>query len=113
MSSIAYIDEEDGKKRLMNNSKLYAKILAKFKSDTNLDNLLSSIADQDWEQAQAAIHAIKGVAANLSLPELFRQSLDVETQLKSKALKNESLENFKLCFSQTLVQVEEVIAANA
>ena len=113
MADIAYIDEEDGKKRLMNNAKLYAKILAKFKADTTLDELLSSIADQEWEKAQAEIHSIKGVAANLSLPELFKQSLDVETQIKGKSLKEESVENLKLCFSQTLIQVEEVIAANA
>ena len=110
MADVVYIDEEDGKKRLMNNGKLYAKILTKFTTDTNLGDLLATVDAQDWEKAQAAAHTIKGIAANLSLPELAKQSLDVETQLKGKALSPESMENLKACFAVTLVKVEEVIA---
>jgi HPt (histidine-containing phosphotransfer) domain-containing protein len=67
----------------------------------------------DWEKAQAAAHTIKGVAANLSLIELFNQSLDVETQVKGKSLKPESLETLKTCFTETVSAVEKVIAKNA
>ena len=113
MVDVVYIDEEDGKKRLMNNGKLYAKILTKFKTDTNLKKLFASIADQEWEQAQAEVHAIKGIAANLSLIELFKQSLEVETQIKGKALKQQSLDNLQKCFSETLIHADRVIANNA
>lgn len=113
MPDVIYINEEEGKKRVMNNGKLYAKLLTKFKNDTKLDELISFANAQDWEKAQGAAHTIKGVAANLSLTELFNQSLDVETQFKGKSLNPESLENLKACFSETLTAVEKVIVQNA
>jgi len=109
MAETIYVNEEEGKKRLMNNGKLYAKILTKFKTDTNIDDLVAFIDAQNWEKAQAAAHTIKGIAANLSLAELFKQSLDVESQLKGKALNLDSLENLKDCFAETIVQVGKVI----
>ena len=110
MSDVIYINEEEGKKRLMNNGKLYAKLLAKFKTDTNISDLVTFAAEPDWEKAQASAHTIKGIAANLSLIELFNQSLDIETQIKGRTLNPESLEKIKLCFNETLTVVDEVIA---
>ena len=110
MADVVYINEEEGKKRVMNNGKLYAKLLTKFKTDTNLDELFSLVEIQDWEKAQISAHTIKGIAANLSLTELFNQILDVETQIKGKSLKPESPENLKMCLTETLKSVEEVIA---
>jgi len=113
MADVVYINEEEGKKRLMNNGKLYAKLLTKFKTDVNLNDLLAHMDAQDWENAQAVIHAIKGIAANLSLTEFFYQSLNLETQIKEKHLKPESIEKLRTCFAETLIQVEKVIAQNA
>ena len=113
MADVVYVNEEEGKKRVMNNGKLYVKLLTKFKNDTKLDDLLEFAGEQEWEKAQIVVHTIKGIAANLSLTELFNQSLDVETQIKGKSLKNESLESLKACFAETLVQVESVITSNA
>ena len=113
MAEVVYIDEEDGKKRVMNNGKLYAKLLTKFKADTNLADLIVFAEEQDWEKAQVAAHTLKGIAANLSLTELFKQSLDVESQIKAKSLAGPSLENLKTCFKETMIIVDEVIAKNA
>jgi HPt (histidine-containing phosphotransfer) domain-containing protein len=113
MADIVYINEEEGKKRVMNNGKLYAKLLTKFKADTSLNDLSAFAEAENWEKAQAAAHTLKGIAANLSLTELFNQSLDVETQIKGKSLKNESLDKLKACFTETVVQAEKVIAQYA
>ena len=110
MADPVYVNEEEGKKRVMNNGKLYARLLTKFKEGTNLDELISTAGTQDWEKAQIAAHTIKGIAANLSLTELFNQSLDVETQIKGKYLDPQSLENLKACFSMTLTEIDKVIA---
>jgi HPt (histidine-containing phosphotransfer) domain-containing protein len=109
---VVYLNEEEGKKRVMNNAKLYIKLLTKFKADTNLDQLGAAAGAGDWETAQAAAHTVKGIAANLSLTELYKQSLDVETQIKGNALKDESLENLKNCFAATLAEIDTVIARN-
>jgi len=113
MPDVVYINEEEGKKRVMNNGKLYAKLLTKFKADTSINDLTAFAEAEDWEKAQVSVHTLKGIAANLSLTELFNQSLEVETQIKSKSLKNESLEKLKACFSETIVQVDKVIAQYA
>ena len=113
MAEVVYVNQEEGKKRVMNNAKLYAKLLDKFKADKNLDDIVAFVGVQDWEKAQASAHTLKGIAANLSLTELFNQSLDVETQIKEKSLKPESLESLKACFAETLVAVDKVIAQNA
>ena len=112
MADIVYVNEEEGKKRVMNNGKLYAKLLTKFKTDTKLDALISSVENEEWDAAQAAAHTIKGLAANLSLTELFNQSLEIETQLKGRSIKNEAMEGLKSCFTETLNAVEKVIAEN-
>ena len=112
MADVEYINEEEGKKRVMNNGKLYAKLLTKFKSDTNLSSLLDYADAQNWEKAQVSIHTLKGIAANLSLTELFNQSLAVETQIKGKSVKQESLEELKTCFAETIIQADKVIANN-
>ena len=113
MADIVYINEDEGKKRVMNNAKLYARLLTKFKTETNLNDLVAFAGAGDWEKAQAAAHTIKGIAANLSLTELFNQSLDVETQIKGKSLEAESLESIKICFTETLAAVDKVIAQYA
>jgi HPt (histidine-containing phosphotransfer) domain-containing protein len=113
VEGVVYLNEEEGKKRIMNNTKLYVKLLTKFKAETDLEALSTALGVQDWEKAQTAAHTIKGVAANLSLTELYKQSLDVETQIKGKALKAESLESLINCFAITLTEIEKVIARNA
>ena len=113
MADVVYINDEEGKKRVMNNGKLYAKLLTKFKADTKLEELVAFVETQDWDNAQSTIHTIKGIAANLSLTELFNQSLDIEAQVKGKSLKAESLESLKQCMAETLIAVEKVIVQNA
>jgi HPt (histidine-containing phosphotransfer) domain-containing protein len=110
--AVVYLNEEEGKKRVMNNAKLYIKLLTKFKADTNLDQLTAAAGDGDWETARAAAHTLKGIAANLSLTELYKQCMDVETQIKGNALNDESLEQLKHCFAATLAEIDTVIAKN-
>ena len=107
-----YVDFEDGKKRVMNNAKLYVKLLAKFKDGTSLDELETAVAAGDLEKAQAQAHTIKGVAANLSLTELANQSLELENQIKSGSVNPDTMEHLKTVFSATLQEAEKVIAEN-
>jgi HPt (histidine-containing phosphotransfer) domain-containing protein len=112
-NDVVYLNEEEGKKRIRNNTELYVKLLTNFKTGTNLDALVSAVDAQDWEKARSEAHTLKGVAANLSLTELYKQSLNVETQIKGDALKTESLESLKNCFAITLTEIDKVITRNA
>ena len=109
---VILINLEDGLKRVMNNKKLYIKLLLKFKDSTNLDELESLLAAGDMEKAQGVAHTIKGLAANLSFTELFKQSLELETQIKAKAVNPGQLDVLKNAFAQTLQEIDKVTAEN-
>ncbi|MDR1618955.1 MAG: Hpt domain-containing protein [Treponema sp.] len=106
---VMYINYEEGVKRVLNNNRLFVKLLAKFKAETNLDDLGAALAAGDMEKAQAAAHTVKGVAANLSLTELYKQALEIETQIKARSVKEGALETVKNVYEETVKSVEKVI----
>jgi HPt (histidine-containing phosphotransfer) domain-containing protein len=110
---IVYVDAADGQKRVMNNAKLYRKLLTKFKDENNLKTLIAAVNAGDYEKAQTEAHTIKGIAANLSFPELYKQSVDVETHIKSNSVEPDDMETLSTCFTATLDAIEKVLANNA
>ena len=107
-----YVNVAEGSARIMNNIKLYVKLLGKFKSDNNLNDLEAAIAAGDLVKAQNAAHTIKGVAANLAFTELFTQCLELENQIKSGAVNPAQLETVKTVFAATLQEIDRVISEN-
>jgi len=108
--NVVYIDVAEGIKRVMNNAKLYVRLLTKFKDDKNLAELEDALAAGDLQRAQASAHTLKGLAANLSLTELYKQSLEIETQIKAGSVDPDQEELVKNVYSQTLVETDKVIA---
>jgi HPt (histidine-containing phosphotransfer) domain-containing protein len=108
-----YVDEADGIKRVMNNAKLYVRLLTKFKNENNLNELNTQLGAGDLEKAQTAAHTIKGIAANLSLTALFQQCLEVETQIKNKAVDQGTVDTLNTVFTETLTEVDKVLAKYA
>jgi HPt (histidine-containing phosphotransfer) domain-containing protein len=109
MADVIYVNFDDGVKRVMNNAKLYVKLLTKFKTGTNLEELSTQLGAGDYEKAQVAAHTIKGIAANLSLTELFEKIRDLESQIKEKSVQPEAIDTVKTVFEETLKQIDEVI----
>jgi len=107
-----YVDFNDGLKRVMNNTKIYVKLLTKFRNDTKLDDLDAAIAAGDMEKARNAAHSIKGLAANLSLAELYKQSLALETQIKAGAADPAQHNTVKTVFARTLQEIDKVVSEN-
>ena len=110
--NVVYIDFNEGVKRVMNNAKLYVKLLTKFKNDTNTEALSAAMAAGDLENAQIQAHTIKGIAANLSLMELYKQVLELENQIKAKAVEPNQLETVNAAFRATILEADKVIAEN-
>ena len=109
MSDVVLINAKDGIKRVMNNQKLYTKLLGKFKVDTNLSELEAAIAAGDMEKAKDSVHTLKGLAANLSLEKLSKHCLEVETQIKAASFNIDQLEATKNVYAQTLVEIDKVL----
>ncbi|MDR2134994.1 MAG: Hpt domain-containing protein [Treponema sp.] len=106
-----YINPEEGLKRVMNNGKLYARLLEKFKSDTNFADLTARLSAGDMEKARISAHTLKGLAANLSLTELFEQARDLEGRIKDGAGADPAA--LKAAYDETLKKLDEVIAKYA
>jgi len=113
MADVMYINIEDGSKRVMNNMKLYAKLLLKFKDDQNIKTIESSLAANDLPNAQIATHTLKGLSANLSLTELNKQVIELESQIKAGSVNPAQFETVKTVYSQTMAELDKVIAQNA
>ena len=112
MADIVYVDFDGGVKRVMNNAKLYARLLTKFRNDTKLDDLDAALAAGDLETAQIHAHTLKGVTANLSLTELFNQCLKLEAQIKAKTVDPNQMETVRTVFNTTIAEIDKVIAEN-
>jgi len=113
MADIVYIDVAEGIKRVMNNTKLYVKLLTKFKDDKNLAELEEALAAGDLQKAQVSAHTLKGLAANLSLAELYKQSLEIEAQIKAGSVDPDQEEAVKDVYARTLIETDKVIAQYA
>jgi large subunit ribosomal protein L7/L12 len=109
---VIYLDFADGVKKVMNNVKLYVKLLTKFKNDTKLDKLEVALESSDFETAQEEVRTIKGIANNLSLTELFKQSLELETQIKGKSVSPVQVKTVKSVLALTVQEVDMVITEN-
>jgi len=112
MADAVYVDCAEGIKRMMNNAKLYVKLLAKFRDGTKIDGLEAAFAEGDLEKFQGEVHTLKGLAGNLSLLELSKQCLDVEIQAKSGAVDPDQMAAIKAAFAATLLEIEKVINEN-
>jgi HPt (histidine-containing phosphotransfer) domain-containing protein len=109
---VVYINVEEALKRVMNNGKLLAKLLNKFKTDNIglLDDTCGFVAANDYEKAKVSIHTLKGIAANLAFTELYKQTVELEAQIKNGSANPDTQESVKKCFAETLVHIDEVIA---
>ncbi|MCL2243539.1 MAG: Hpt domain-containing protein [Treponema sp.] len=111
--NIVYINTEEGVKRVMNNVKLYAKLLTKFKDDPSFNDLEAAMAEGDMEKVKVSSHTLKGLAANLALTELSKQSLELESQIKNGKLNPKQITFVKNVYHQTIAEIEKVIAQYA
>jgi HPt (histidine-containing phosphotransfer) domain-containing protein len=112
---VRYIDEDEALGRVMNNGKLLAKLLNKFKTDNSnlLEETCASVAANDYEKAKVSIHTLKGIAANLAFTALYKLTVELEAQIKNGSANPDTQEAVKTCLAETLVHIDEVIAKYA
>ena len=108
-NNVIYIETESGLKRVMNNLKLYAKLLLKFKEDPAINDLNAALTAGDLEKAKSAVHALKGLSANLSLIELNRQSVGLEEQIKAQSVNPNQVDAVNNVYNQTIIEMDKVI----
>ncbi|MDR3264851.1 MAG: Hpt domain-containing protein [Synergistaceae bacterium] len=104
-----YIDTEKALGRIRGNTKLFKMLLTSFLQTPYFEQLQKEIGAGDNEAAAKSAHAIKGVAANLSLTRIYELSQAVEACLKANSGAEESLETFKTAYAETLKAIDIVM----
>jgi len=78
-----HINLKDGVTRVLNNEKLYLSLVKRFKGRAMTDTLLGAIESGDSNDVIQAAHALKGTAANLGFPVVYKITEDIETLAKA------------------------------
>jgi HPt (histidine-containing phosphotransfer) domain-containing protein len=78
------LDVADGLSRLMNNKKLYCRLLRGFPGSQMAADIAAAVGDGDHSKVRQAAHTLKGVSANLALSELAGISQQIEMRAKAE-----------------------------
>ncbi|MDR3231181.1 MAG: Hpt domain-containing protein [Synergistaceae bacterium] len=104
-----YIDTEKALGRIRGNTKLFKMLLTTFLQSPYFEQLKKEIEAGDNEAAAKSAHAVKGVAANLSLMRVYELSQSLEACLKANSGVEESLETFKTAYEETVKAIDIVM----
>ncbi|WP_424244586.1 PAS domain S-box-containing protein [Elusimicrobium posterum] len=99
-SFLPYIDVADGLSRVLNNKKLYYKLLVSFDGRKLAGQLTAAIREKDFDKIAMEAHTLKGVAANLGLKCISDVAQTVETGAK----KNHDMSMLSESINQITVQ---------
>ncbi|MDR2793869.1 MAG: Hpt domain-containing protein [Treponema sp.] len=110
--AVVYVNQQEGLKRVMNNKKLYVRLLTKFRNETNLSELLGAVAAKDCDKAEETAHTLKGLCGNLSLTALYEKVTALDAQLKNKIIDTDAVDDIAACFNETQKAIDGVLAAN-
>ena len=106
-----YVDTEKALGRIRGNAKLFKTLLTHFLATrSQFEQLQKEIAANDREAASKSVHALKGVAANLSMTKLYDVSAPFEALLKTDADATEILASFNVAYEKTIESVNSILA---
>ena len=105
-----YVNTEKGLERIRGNVKLFKTLLTHFLATrSQFDQLQKEIEANDREAASKSIHALKGVAANLSMTALYDLCPPFEALLKTDSDTSESLASFNAAYEKTVECVNAIL----
>ena len=106
-----YVNTEKALERIRGNAKLFKTLLTHFlATKSQFDQLQKEIAANDREAASKSVHALKGVAANLSMTTLYDLCAPFEILLKTDTDASECLASFNAAYEKTLECVNTVLS---
>jgi HPt (histidine-containing phosphotransfer) domain-containing protein len=106
-----YVDVDDALKRVRGNKALYKALLSRFLQNDHFDELRQRIREGDAGAAARAAHAVKGLAANLSLPALYEVTLAMERKFQTGEIPRNALLALEEARNRTRDRVESALSA--
>ncbi len=86
--------------------RLVQKFVLKFLNDGSYDLLVTSMENQNYDDAFRAAHTIKGVGQNLSFNKLYKSS-----HLLTEALRNKNIEEAAPLYEQVKADYAQTVSA--
>jgi len=103
------VDVKDALSRIGGSMDLYKRLLGQFTGGNYIDPLEEALHTGAMEEAAKSIHALKGVAANLSLVKLSKLSGDLEHKIKNELDHSEVLADLKHAYLETSQAISEIM----
>lgn len=107
---LPYIDIADCLNRVRGNKKLFGMMLKSFKANPIFPQAYAAALSGDRAAAQMQMHALKGVAGNLSLKTLYELVVPVEAVLKTRMTDIEDFTPVREAFEKTLALIDDLLA---
>ena len=103
---------EEGIKRVVNNKKLYHRLLKTFSGRKMADQIIEAAQKNEFKEAADRCHALKGTAGNLAM----RPLAEVTTQIEERLLAGESADDLFPVLMENIdaveVAIQEILAAD-
>ena len=100
-----YVDVDAALARIRGNVKLFKLLLTTFLGNENFGQLKQQIAAGDRDAAGKSVHALKGVAANLSMTKLYDVCVSFEALLKTDGDAAEAFVDYSSIYEKTIESV--------
>ena len=105
-----YVNTEKALERIRGNAKLFKTLLTHFLATRNqFEQLQKEIAANDRDGASKSVHALKGVAANLSMTALYDICVQFEALLKTDADASDTMASFNTVYEKTMESVNIIL----
>ncbi|MCL1816339.1 MAG: Hpt domain-containing protein [Clostridiales bacterium] len=107
------LDIADGLSRVMNNKKLYLRLLANFPATQMAADIITAFESGSHAKVQETAHALKGVASNLGLSELTGISLQIELRARAKKTAADLLPDLNQAVKATTTAITNLLEGNS
>jgi len=106
-----YINVAEGLGRVRGNEQIYKVLMNSFLANPQYAQMQAELQSNDAESAAKTAHAIKGIAANLSLPKLYGDIVLLEGQLKGGAFTADAVADVESSYAETFAHVQKLIGS--
>jgi len=104
------LDVADGIARVMNNKKLYLRLIGGFKGPKMAEDIVLAVESGDHDKVQQAAHALKGVCANLGMLDLTEVTLLIETRAKAEESAAELMPELNKAMDEAMAAIGRMLA---
>jgi len=108
-SYLPEINIEEGKARVMDNLKLYLRLLGKFDGEKMAADVMDAMKTGDVKLVALATHALRGTAANLSFPVVQKISSEIEALAKADQDSSHLAEPLNEAMTALMVSIRKLL----